>query len=474
MNPMTWLWATALGLLLLALAGLLWPLLREPAPAGATDGHTGGAADGSTTATTGARRDGHVAADDGTGEARALLRQLYRAQQAELDHELGQQTLSSADRQQAHDELQRGLLDDIDRADAASRHLGHDSAWLRRVPALVLALGLPLAALGLYGQVGDPRAAATLAQAEPMLHAGPADVDAMVARLAERLEQQPDDLEGWVVLARSREVQERFDAASQAYQRAITLAAQQQVPAGFQARLHADLADALASSRDHALDGPVQAALDVALQLDADQPKALALAGTAALQRGDLAAARTHWQQLLGLLEPDTDIALRVQNDLARLDGAADTAASDVATRPTATGSAVALAPLSAAPTASSATPAGIAPRGLVGIVTLAPALQAGVQPGDTLFIVARERNGGPAPIAVLKLRAGALPADFVLDDRHAMTQDRLPSAADQLTLQARISRSGSAQRQTGEPISRPLPVRAGERGIVLAIDTLE
>jgi cytochrome c-type biogenesis protein CcmH len=287
MNPIWTLWGTALALLLVALAGLLWPLLRET-----------------------------IAQPEGRADIEARLRSLYRAQRDELDR----QALPPADHQQAVDELQRRLLDDIDRAAATPPARATDGAWHKRVPAAVLSVLLPLAALGLYLQVGDPRAAATLAQGQPDTHAGKGiDADAMVARLAERLQQAPDDLEGWMVLARSREVQEDFPAAAQAYQRAAELAARQQAPVELQARLLADLADALASAHGGALDGPVQAALDAALALHPDQPKALALAGTAAARRGDRDAARRHWQRLLPLLEPDSDIALRLQSDLAGL-----------------------------------------------------------------------------------------------------------------------------------------------------------
>jgi cytochrome c-type biogenesis protein CcmH len=287
MNPIWTLWATALALLLIALAGLLWPLLRET-----------------------------TAAPEGRTDIEARLRQLYRAQRDELDR----QALPPADHRQAVDELQRRLLDDIDRATAAAPAAAPDGPWRKRMPAAVLSVLLPLGALGLYLQVGDPRAAASLAQSRPDTHAGKGiDADAMVARLAERLRQAPDDLEGWMVLARSREVQEDFAAAAQAYQRAAELAARQQAPAELQARLLADLADALASAHGGALDGPVQAALDAALALHPDQPKALALAGTAAARRGDRDTARRHWGRLLPLLEPDSDIALRLRNDMAGL-----------------------------------------------------------------------------------------------------------------------------------------------------------
>lgn len=414
MNALWPLWATALALLLLTLGTLLWPLLRESAEPGSPDA------------------------------AREQLRRLYRLQREELEREHLAQTISTADYTQAIEELERRLLVDMDGITQPPSP-APALAWRRQIPAAVLSLVLPLAAVALYLQVGDPRAAATLALGTPDSHANTGvDVEAMVGRLEERLKQRPDELEGWIVLARSREVMESFDAAAVAYQRAIVLAQQQGIPTVFQARLHADLADALASARGGVLDKPVQEVLKTALKLDPDQPKALALAGAAAVRSGDRVAARRHWQHLLSLLEPDSDMALRVQNDLARLDGG---------TLPAAKESQVA---------------------GLAGTVRLDPALRDRVQPGDTVFIVARSPASGRMPVAVLKLKASQLPARFTLDDSNAMSQDMPLSRFDELSIEARISRSGTAQRQPGQPVSLPQAVRKGNSGVTLVIGAIE
>jgi cytochrome c-type biogenesis protein CcmH len=414
MNALWPLWVTALALLLLTLGTLLWPLLRESAEFSSSDA------------------------------AREQLRRLYRLQREELEREHQAQTISTADYAQAIEELERRLLIDMD-STALPISAAPPAAWRRKIPAAVLSLLLPLAAVALYLQVGDPRAAATLALGSPDTHANTGvDVEAMVTRLEERLKQRPDDLEGWIVLARSREVMESFDAAAAAYQRAIVLAHQQGIPAPFQARLHADLADALASAHGGAFDKSVQEALRVALKLDPDQPKALALAGAAALRSGDRVAARRHWQHLLSLLEPDSDMALRVQNDLARLDGGTLPAAKEKQL------------------------------AGLAGTVRLDPALRDRVQPGDTVFIVARSPSTGRMPVAVLKLSAAQLPARFALDDSNAMSPDMPLSRFDELSIEARISRSGTAQRQPGQPISLPQAVRRGNSGVVLVIGAIE
>ena len=87
-----------------------------------------------------------------------------------------------------------------------------------------------------------------------------------------------------------------------------------------QARLWADKADALASAQGGDLSGDVLLALENALQLYPQQHKALALSGSAALARGDLEKTKEYWQALLQLLEPGSDIALRIQDDLVRLE----------------------------------------------------------------------------------------------------------------------------------------------------------
>lgn len=287
MSDMVGLWLGALALVLLCLAVLLPSLLRD-------------------------------AAQPVTGSDDAL-RALYQAQLQELAREHRAGNLDAADLAQAEDELQRRLLQEL--AQRAQPRAWRQRPWLPRASALVLAVLLPVAAWGLYVQVGDPQAAARLAQADAMGHsAGQAQVEAMVAGLAQRLQAQPDNLPGWVMLARSYETLERYADAVRAYQSALRTLQAQEMEAQDQARLWADLADAQASAHEGRLDGEAAVSIAQALRLNAQQPKALALAGSAALQAGDLRAAQQHWQTLLALLEPGSDIALRVQDDLLKLE----------------------------------------------------------------------------------------------------------------------------------------------------------
>ena len=183
------LWFGALALLLVSLAVLLPTLLKDEAAAPVRNSED-------------------------------ALRSLYRAQLQELVREREAGNLSDSDFAQAEEELQRRLLAELDQR--AQPRVGAHKPWLPRVSALVLAVAVPVCAFVLYVQVGDPQAAARLAQVDELGHgAGQVNVDAMVQGLAQRLQHEPDDLPGWVMLARSYEIMERYEDAVQAYQQAL-------------------------------------------------------------------------------------------------------------------------------------------------------------------------------------------------------------------------------------------------------------
>ena len=399
---MTPLWLAALALLVVALGLLVPPLLRRPG-----------------------RRD------MGVPDA---LRRVYGEQLAQLDAELQGAALGAREHAEAADELRRRLLEDS--APHAQRGPARASAWTGWVTACVLSAGLPAAALGLYLQVGDPRAAATLAAAAsaPGHAEGGADAEALVSRLALRLRSQPEDLEGWVVLARSYEALQRFEDAVAAYRKALALAPDH-------ARLRADYADALASARGGELDADVQAALDAALALDANEPKALALAGTAAPERGEVELARRHFERLRTLLPPGSEAALQTDADLAGLQSSPP------------------------------GTPPGAAPARVAGTVSISAALRARAAPEDTVFVVARAAETGRMPVAVLRLRAAELPARFVLDDRQSLSPERPLSGFPSVSLEVRVTRAGDASRRPGDLLGRLEVVRLGRDDVVLVAD---
>ena len=420
MSAMHWLWLGAIALMLLSLAVLLPPLLAEvPLPASDPD---------------------------------EALRRLYQAQLTELKLERSGGRLSETDHAQAVEELQRRLLNELDRPRASVAW--RQSPWLRRGSALLLAVLLPLAAFALYLQVGDPKAAAQLAQEQPGTHGDGADdtqVQTMVDGLARRLEEQPQNLPGWVMLARSYETMELFDAAAQAYRRALQEARRSAADEEVQARLWADLADALASAKGGDLDGEAGKAIKQALMLQPDQPKALALAGSAAVRHGKLDEAQKNWQALLRQLEPGSDMALRVQDDLLKLEALASEASSSITAKTAAASKSRLSGELRWA--ASKANPSE-------------PARLAKAQ----VFVVARA-DGHPRPVAVLRLPATSLPAHFTVGPENLLDPSVSLSSFPELRLQARLSLDGQAMPRAGDIYSQSFSVTPGSSNLLLELN---
>ena len=361
----------------------------------------------------------------------ALARRVYADQLAQIERDLEAQALDAGDRAQAVDELQRQLLEETAQPAVAARPSGPWMAW---GVALGLSLALPAVALLLYQRVGDPRAAAALAAGPAGSHepSGQA-LEQMVASLAARLQVQPADLEGWTVLARSYEVLQRYDDAALAYRKAIELAPDQP-------QLLADYADALGSARQGDLGGPAQEAIDAALAIDPRHPKALALAGMAAYQRGDAAEARARWEAVRGLLPPDSEALRDIEANLALLKSPKTQPGPPVAAH-------------------------------IGGTVSIASALRDRVPPQAAVFVLARAPSGGRMPVAVLRLSAKDLPARFVLDDSMAMTPERPLSHFSPLTIEVRVSISGQASPQAGDLYGVVSDVVLGQDKLTLLAD---
>ncbi|MBX3619036.1 MAG: c-type cytochrome biogenesis protein CcmI [Rhizobacter sp.] len=363
---------------------------------------------------------------------------IYRDQLAELDRDLAAGTLGAEDHAQARAELQRRLLDD-----AAATDTPATAAAGMRTTSLALAIVLPLAAAGLYTWLGTPAAL------DPIAVRGPTqqDVEKMVADLAARMEKNPDP-KGWVVLARSYRAMGRLPEAEAAFKRIG--------PAlDGNATLLAEYADVLATRAMGNFDGKPMELVTQALKLEPENPMALSLAATAAYNRNDFAQAIARWEQLQKIVPPDSDDAKWLAEAVAK------TREQMGASAP----------PPAATATAAAQKPAAGAGASISGRVSLAPALAAQVQPGDTVFVFARNPQGSRMPLAVQRARAADLPLEFKLDDSMAMRPDATLSSAAEVRIEARISRSGSATPGPGDLIGTGPVVKPGASRVEVQID---
>lgn len=278
-----------------------------------------------------------------------------------------------------------------------------------------------------------------------------AQIEAMVAKLQEKLKAKPDDVEGWVMLGRTYTAQGKFAEALPAFRKVTELKPDD-------AQAYADLADATAMVNNRTLEGEPEKLILKALQLDPGNVKALSLAGTVAFNKNDFKAAAGLWQRAVDKADPNGDFAKQLQGALAE--------ARERAGMPAGPGAA---APAPAA--TAGAKPAGAAaPLGasVSGRVALSAALKGKVNPDDMVFVFARAAGGSRMPLALLTRKVSDLPFEFSLDDSMAISEAAKLSGAPQLIIGARIGKA--VMPQPGDPEVLSVPVALGAQGLSLEI----
>jgi cytochrome c-type biogenesis protein CcmH len=429
--------------------------------------------------------------------ARANLGVL-KDQLAELESDHARGIVADEQYAEIKAELERRVLEDV-HVETPVQRGKRASRW----PAIVVAVLVPLASVGMYLQFGDPSAL------DPNLRAAnqdPADghmtgeqLEQMVTSLRQRLEKEPDNANGWLTLARTLYQMRKFDEAAKAYEKLVEMVSDD-------ASVLADYADAAAMAQGRRFDGKPRELVARALKLDPTQWKALAMAGTDAFDQGNFKQAIAHWEKLRAQLPPEAPIAQNISSSIAEARQRAgmppeiaaaapskDTQVAqakpaapsgpmpqdDVHKRAAAGGTAggTAGAPKAAAPVAPSPAPAPAAkPSGgstVSGTVDLSPELKAKVSPTDMVFIFARPAGGSRMPVALTSVQVKDLPAKFTLDDSQAMSPGMALSGQTEVIVGARVSKSGSPMPNSGDLEGLSSPVKVGSSGAKVTISNV-
>jgi len=425
---MLWFWVLIALLTCTAVAAVAWPLLA------------------------GSRGAGHaVAAGD---EARRLA--VYRDRRREIESERDAGRLSADEARRSLDELLAEAAAQFPgaagAAPAAKPERGGHGAGVAISAALAAVVLVPVASLAVYERIGAPTLVAgmpTQAGGEPSAAA----MDKVVRELSERVKKSPGDRDGWRDLAEAQRMKGDMAASIVAYERAIALTNPPD------ARLLADYAEAVALGAGGRFDGKPIELLERALAADPGEIKSLVLMGVAQYRAGNFARARTLLKASLQGLPPQSEDAQQIANIIARIDGEAGGGASPAP--------APGAAPGTAAP-AAAANPGAT----IVGTISVDDAVRKQLPAGAVLFIVARATSGPPGPpLAVARLAADAWPRSFELGDAQAMDPNRPLSGAQQVVLEARVSASGTAMKQSGDAFGVSKPVKPGARDVAIRID---
>jgi len=380
----------------------------------------------------------------------ALNLEVLRDQLRELntDREVG--VIDDAGYENSRRELERRVDEDV-RPGVQTIASKAGKPWA----AIALAVLVPVVAVALYFTLGnrnglDP---SQVAAVNPQENVTPEQINGMVEKLARRLKDTPDDVEGWTMMARSYAALGRFKDSVDAYAHLMKLLPQN-------ADLLADYADTLAMANNKTLQGEPEKLIKQALQLDPKNVKALALAGGASFERHDYAGAVAQWRKIMPLVAPDSEMARSVGSSINEALSLAGTPANAGATD---SGTAVSEA---------SSVPASAANAEVSGTVELDPALRSQVSDTETVFIFARAVDGPRFPLAVLRKQVKDLPTAFTLDDSMSMMPNAKLSGFPQVLVGARISKSGSATPGVGDLEGITEPVKPGAKNLKIRINS--
>jgi cytochrome c-type biogenesis protein CcmH len=374
-------------------------------------------------------------------DADALNVAVIKTQLEELNNDLRSGRLDETDYADARADLERELLDDL-----AHDTTGQGPAAVRsgRWGALLLVVLVPLVSFALYQKIGTRQIIPMLAEETPDVPSPPLtqqSIQEMVEKLEQRMREQPDDVEGWTMLARSYRVLERYPEAAAAYQEALQRDSEN-------VALMVNYADVLAMVHDGRFTAEASALLDKALELQPDNIVALWLSGHRSYRQGRYEESLGYWRRAAGLLPANSPDGVIINQQIAmalQQLGIEDNKEEQAAPAPSepATGPALHVR------------------------VSLDAALQDRAEPDDTVFVFARAMDGPRIPLAIVRKQVSDLPVTVVLDDSQAMSPAMVLSAFENVEVGARISRSGNAMPQSGDLRGTVAPVATRDSGTV-------
>lgn len=303
----------------------------------------------------------------------------------------------------------------------------------KKLSASVIVATLLVAGIsgGIYSEIGTPNSS-VVANAPP-------DVDAMVASLSSRLQENPNDLAGWKMLGRSYFTMRNFAGAVAALEKAVAL------ESGQNSQTLSDLGEAVLYNDERALLGRAGDLFENALALQPNNPKALFYGGMAAVERGNKTLGADRWEALLAT-SPPANVQDILRQQIAELRG------TNVASIPV-------------------PDPASGAATVVTVNVSLGEAALAEDIANTTVFIIARDPAQPSPPIAAVRRQLSELPAEIQISDSDAMIPGRVPSGFERLEIVARVSLAGQPIAASGDWYGQDIIEPASSNSVNIEID---
>ncbi|WP_210398057.1 c-type cytochrome biogenesis protein CcmI [Motiliproteus sediminis] len=367
---------------------------------------------------------------------------IFKERLSELEEERKQGNLDDENFESLKRELELNLLQEVDDSDLPQLR-EERSLWL----PVGLSLLVPVLAVYLYLQWGASTELAMPRQQQQASHPDSGHdmqgIEQQIANLEARLQENPDNSQGWFTLGRTYMTLNRYEEAFNAFTRVGELV-------GEHAEILSQQAQAIYFGAGHRVTPEVEAIIKRALELDPDDPGTIGLLGISAYESGQYVEAIEYWQRLLRSDRPNINRE-GLQSAVAQAQEQLRQQGIDYQVQPV-------------EPAASAE---------LTVAVALAPELAAKAAPDTTVFVYAQAVQGPRMPLAVAKLRVSDLPTRVVLNDAMAMGPMMKLSSVDQVQIKATVSFSGTPGTKSGDltGVVSPIAVHENSELINVLID---
>ncbi len=371
---------------------------------------------------------------------------IHKEHLQELKNDFKEGNIDENEFNDAKHELERNLLTDIAESEKGCDHTVSSISYKTIIPIIIV---LPVFVIVTYLMLGDINMVSVQGEKKEQQanQEKMPPIEEMVANLNAHLQEQPENGEGWRLLARTYLVMNRVQDAINAYQNARKYI-------GDDPELLADYAEALILANNNSFSREAANLINLSLQANPDEPKALWIAGYASFERGDIAKTLHYWEQLLNVLPPGSDESASLVEKLNKIKQNVAAISPDKG-----------IAVIEVTETSMSAIDVQ---------VSLTSALLQEADPEDTVFIFARASEGPRMPLAIVRKQVKDLPVKVTLDDSTAMSPAMRLSKFKQVVISARVSKSGDATPRSGDLSGSSAVIQTGEvTGVNITIDQI-
>ncbi len=356
-----------------------------------------------------------------------INRAVFEKKLKELEHDREYDLIDKEQYEVAKSDLQRTLIDDL----ANQKEFALKKS--NKILPIIILLAVPVVTVLTYLKINNGLVSLSpdfQAQMQAQQQGQMSSVEDAIASLEQKLKQNPNNLDGWLMLGRSYLISKKFDAA------VIAFAKANEISKGANPNVLVAYGEAQGFAAGQKFDENTLALFTKALQIDPDNERGLWYAGLATYQLQDFKSSAGYWEKLMQQVPSDQE---QVKSALqVYLNDAKQKAGIEIADAPQASDQATLKQ--------SEASQASIIVN-----VSLKEKLKEKIVNSDTLFIYARAHNGPKMPLALVKMTAGDLPTSVTLDDSVSMMPSMTLSSMGQVEVIARISKSGQAIMQSGD-----------------------